>query len=99
HRGCQSCQLRCHALRDTVNDGVPRNIDVLGKAAPQMGRDLSRGIAIADGVGVVTPVGVFAMTVLAQITPLALATGDVVLQKHQVSFLESFASGELFAGL
>src|SRR5579864_9377041 len=57
-----------------------------------------RCIAIADGVGVVTPVRVFAVTVLAPMTPLALAARDVVLQEYQVPLLESLAFGERAAG-
>src|SRR5882724_2780591 len=64
-----------------------------------MGRQVSRGIAIAYGVGVVTPVGVFAVTILTQVTPLALAARNVVLQEYQVALFESLALGELAAGL
>src|SRR5262249_56618411 len=37
----------------------------------------------------------FAVPVLAEVTPLAVAAGDVVLHEHQVALLETLAPGEL----
>src|SRR5262249_44654764 len=99
HRRHQSRQFRCDALGDVVHDGVPGKVDVVRKAAPEMGCFLGRGVAVADGVGVTPPVGVFAVTVLAEMAPLALATGDVVLDEYQVALLETLAPGELAARL
>src|SRR5215472_11510589 len=95
HRRHQSRQFRRDALGDVVHDGVPGKVDVVRKAAPEMGRLLGRGVAIADGVGVAAPVGIFAVPVLAEVAPLALAAGDVVLHEHQIALLETLAPGEL----
>src|SRR5262249_58630501 len=77
--GDQPRQFRRYALRHVVHDGVPGKVDVLGKAAPEMGRLFGRGVAITDAVRIVAPVGVLAMTVLAEMAPFALAAHDVVL--------------------
>src|SRR5262249_9756046 len=74
-------------------------VQLARKAAPEMGRLLGRGVAVTDGVGVAPPVGVLAVTVLAEMTPLALAAGDVVLHEHQVALLEALAPGEFAARL
>ena len=78
---------------------VPRQVDVLAEAAPQMRRALRRGVAVADRIGIVAPVGVFAVAVLAEMAPLALAAGDIVLDEDEIAFLEALAAGELAAGL
>src|SRR5262249_61198597 len=82
-----------------MHHGVPRQVDVLGKAAPQVGRLLGRRVAVADRIGIVAPVGILAVAVLAEMAPLALAAGDVVLDEHEVALAESLAPGELAAGL
>src|SRR5258705_213402 len=41
------------------------------------------------------PVRVFAVTVLAEVAPLAFAAGDVVLDEYQIAFLKPLAPGEL----
>src|SRR4051812_23737369 len=82
-----------------MHDRVPRKVYVLGKTAPQVRRLFRRGIAVADTVGVIPPVGVFAMTVLATVTPFAFAAHDIVLDEHQVALLEALAPGELAACL
>src|SRR4051812_5276049 len=64
-----------------------------------MRRPLGGGVAVADAFGVVAPVGVLAMPVLAGVAPLALAAHDVVLDEDDIAFLESLALGELPAGL
>src|SRR6266566_10073064 len=99
HGGYKSRQFRCDALWNMVQNCVPRKIYVLAKSAPQMGRLLGRGVAIADSVGVEAPIGVLTVTVLSQMAPLAFAAHDVVLHEHQVPFLEAFAPDELPAGL
>ena len=78
---------------------VPRQIHVLGKAAPKMGSLLGRGVAVADCVGIGAPVGVLAMAILAEMAPLAFAAHHVVLDEHQVAFLETLAPRELAARL
>src|SRR5262249_61414227 len=95
--GHQPREFGRDALGHVVHDGVPGKVDVVRKAAPEMGRLLGRGVAVADSVGVAPPVGVLAMTVLAEMTPLALAAGDVVLDEHQVTLLEPLAAGEFSA--
>src|SRR5712671_7018695 len=60
-----------------------------------MRRLLGRGVAVADAVRVRAPVGVLAVAVLAEVAPLALAAHDVVLDEHQVAFLEALAAREL----
>ena len=99
HRRRQPRQFRRHALRHMVEDGVPGKVHVLGKASPEMGGHVGCGVSVADRAGVVAPVGVFAVTVLAQMAPLAFAARDVVLDEDQVSFLEALAFGELAARL
>ncbi len=99
HRRHQSRQLRSHALRHAVHDRVPRQVYILREAAPQMRRFLGRGVAVADAVGVGAPVGVLAVAILAQMAPLAPAAHDVVLDEHQIAFLEALAPGELAARL
>src|SRR5215218_6447614 len=99
HRRYQPCQFRGNALGDAMHDGIPRKIDVLREAAPEVGRPLGGRIAVTDGIRVVTPVGVLAVAVLAEMAPLALAAGDIVLHEYQVALLEALASGELAAGL
>src|SRR5579863_9047157 len=54
-----------------------------------------RSVAVAYGIRVVAPVRVFAVAVLAQVAPFALAAHDVVLHENQIAFLEAFAPGEL----
>ena len=78
---------------------IPRQIDILREAAPQMRRLLGRGVAVADGVGVGAPVGVLAVAVLPGVAPLALAARHIVLDEDQIAFLEALALGELAAGL
>ena len=99
HRRDEAGELRRHALRHVMHHRVPRQIDVLREAAPQVRRLLVRGVAVADRVGIGAPVGVLAMPVLAGVAPLALAAAHVVLDEHQVAFLEALALGELAAGL
>src|SRR5882762_5788159 len=60
-----------------------------------MGWLLGRSIAIADSVGVEAPIRVLAVTVLSQMAPLTFAAHHVVLDEHQVPFLEALAPGEL----
>ena len=64
-----------------------------------MRRLFGGGVAVADGVGIFAPVGVFAMTVLAEMAPLAFTTTDVVLDENQVAFAEALAAREFAAGL
>ena len=78
---------------------VPRQVDILGEAAEQMGGALGRGVAVADGLGIVAPVGVFTMAILARVAMLALAAHDIVLHEDQVAFLEALAAGEFLAAL
>ena len=99
HRRHQPGELRRDALRHVVHHRVPRQIDVLREAAPQVRRLLGRGVAVADGVGVGAPVGVLAVAVLAGVAPLALAAHHVVLDEDEIAFLEALAPGELAAGL
>src|SRR5262249_30686320 len=53
-----------------------------------------RRVAVANGVGVAPPVGVFAVAILSEVAPLAFAAGDVMLDKDQIAFLEALAAGE-----
>src|SRR5262249_42081131 len=53
-----------------------------------------RRVAVANGVGVAAPVGVFAVAILSEVAPLAFAAGDVMLDKDQIAFLEALAAGE-----
>ncbi len=99
HRRHQAGKLRRYALGHVVHHRIPRQIDVLGKAAPQMRRLLGRSVAVADGVGIGAPIGVLAMPVLAGVAPLAFAAHDVVLDEDEVAFLESLAPGEFAARL
>src|SRR5216117_624394 len=99
HGGDQSRQFRRDALRYLVHDGIPREVYVLRKSAPQVRRLFGGGVAVADAVGVGAPVGVFAVAVLAEVAPLALAAHDVVLDEDEVAFLDAFAPGELAARL
>ena len=99
HRRDQPGELRRDALRHVMHHRVPRQIDVLREAAPQVRRLLVRGVAVADGVGIGAPVGVLAVPVLPGVAPLALAAADIVLDEHEVAFLEALALGELAAGL
>src|SRR5476651_185252 len=94
HRRHEARELRAHPRGDMVHDGVPRQVDVLREAAPQMRGPARGGVAVADGIRVVAPVGVLAMTVLAEVAPLALAARDVVLDEDEVAFLESLAARE-----
>src|SRR5579871_4029186 len=54
-----------------------------------------RGVTVADRIWILAPVGIFAVTILTQMAPLALAATDVVLDENQVTFLEAFATSEL----
>ena len=81
-----------------VDDRVPRQVDVLRETAPQVRRLFGGGVAVADAVGVVAPVGVFAVAVFALVAPLALHAADVVLREHQVAFLEALLAREIGAG-
>src|SRR5215470_14125157 len=78
---------------------VPWQVDVVRKTAPQVRRLLSRRVAVTDGLGIVAPVSVLAVTILAEVTPLALAAGDIMLDEHQVALAKPFALGELAPGL
>ena len=99
HRRDQSGELRRHALGHVVHHRVPRQVDVLREAAPQVRRLFVRGVAVADRVGIGAPVGVLAMPVLPGMAPLALAAAHVVLDEDEVAFLEALAVRELAAGL
>ncbi len=77
---------------------VPRQVDVLRKPAPEVRRALGRGVAVADAFRVGAPVGVLAVAVLPGVAPLALAAHHVVLDEHQVAFLEALAPGEFAPG-
>src|SRR5262249_33291715 len=93
-----SRELGRHACGHMVQDRVPWKVDILTEAAPEMRRALRRRVAIANGVGVRAPVGRFAVAILAAMAPLALAAGDIVLEEHEVAFLEALALRELAAG-
>src|ERR1700733_4932918 len=82
-----------------MHDGIPRQIDILRKAAPQMRRLFRRGVAVTGSVGIGAPVGVLAVPVLAGMAPFALATTDIVLDKDEIAFLKSLATAEFPAGL
>src|SRR5271170_4150748 len=82
-----------------MQDSVPRQIDVLRKAAPQMRRLRGGGVAVADGVGIGAPIGVLAVPILAGMAPFAFAATDIMLDKNQVAFLKTLAAGEFAAGL
>ena len=99
HRRDQSGQLWRHALGHVVHHRVPRQIDVLREAAPQVRRLFVRGVAVADRVGIGAPVGVLAMAILTGMAPFALAAAHVVLDENEVALLEALAVGELAAGL
>src|SRR5262245_54109150 len=73
---------------------VPWEVHVLGEAAPEVRRLFGGGIAVADAVGVVAPVGVLAVAVLPGVAPLALATHYIVFDEDQVAFLEALAAHE-----
>src|SRR5262249_57238611 len=78
---------------------VPGQIQILGKAAPQMRHPLRRRIAIADRIGIGAPVGVFAMPILPGMAPLAFAAAHIVLDEDEIALLESLAAGEFAARL
>ena len=99
HRRDEAGEFRRDALRHMMDDRVPRQIDILREAAPQMRGLFGGGVAVADGVGVGAPVGVLAMAVLPGVAPLALAARHIVLDEDQIAFLEALALGELAAGL
>src|SRR5882672_2862047 len=99
HRRYQPREFRAHAFRHVVHHRVPRQVYILCEAAPEMRRALGRGVAVADALGIVAPVGVLAVAVLAGVAPLALAAHDVVLDEDQVAFLEAFPAGEFTPGL
>src|ERR1700680_3483852 len=81
-----------------VQDRIPWKVRVLCEPSPQMGRLLSRGVPVANGFGIKSPVGVFTVTILALMTPFAFAAHDVVFQEHQVSLLKALSSREFPAG-
>src|ERR1700733_4399910 len=60
---------------------------------------LIRGVAVADSVGIGAPIGVLAMAILTGVAPFALPARPVVLDKDEVSLLETLARRELTAGL
>src|SRR5260370_25005333 len=64
-----------------------------------MRRLVGRGVGVADGIRIIAPVGVLAVAVLAEMTPLPFAASDVVLDEHPVAFPETLAPCELAAGL
>ena len=64
-----------------------------------MRRLFGGGVAVADRLGVVAPVGVLAMAILAGVAPFALAAHDIVLDEDEIAFLEALAAGELATGL
>jgi hypothetical protein len=99
HRRHQSGQFRCDAVGHMVQDRVPRKVNVLRKAAPQMRSAFGRCVAITDAVGIEAPVGILAMTILAEMAPLTFAAGDVVLDEHEVALLETLAPGEFATSL
>src|SRR5262249_57923487 len=99
HRRDEPRELRRDALRHVVEHGVPRQIHVLGEAAPQVWRPLVGGIAVAYGVGIGAPVGVLAVAVLAGVAPLALAAAHVVLHEDEITLPETLAIRELPACL
>src|SRR5216684_2428361 len=99
HRSDQAGQLRRDALGHMVHDRVPGEIHILRKSAPEMRRLLVGRVAVADRVGIGAPVGVLAVSVLAEMAPFAFAAHDVVLDKDQVALLEALAARELAAGL
>src|ERR1700685_3462863 len=74
---------------------VPRKVDVLREAAPQMRRLVGGRVAVPDGVRVITPVRILAMTILAEGAPLAFAAANVVLHEDKVAFLEALTPREL----
>src|SRR5438067_5802146 len=77
-----------------VHDGVPGQIDIMGKAAPQVRWFLGRCVAVANGVRIVAPVGVFAVAVFTEMAPLTFAAGDVMLHEDEVALPEAFAPCE-----
>ena len=99
HRGGESGQLRGHAVGHLVDDGVMGHVEVVAEASPQVRREVGRGVPVADRVGVVVPVGGLAVAVLTLVVPLALHAGQIVLQEHEVAFLDALALQELLPGL
>src|SRR5262249_11670706 len=91
HRSDQTRKFGRYAFRHVMYDRVPRQIDILREAAPQIRSLLSRRITVADCLGIGTPIGVLTMPVLARMAPLALSTADIVLDEDKIAFFEPFA--------
>src|SRR5215469_4110242 len=64
-----------------------------------MRRDVGGSVAVADRVGVIAPIGILAVAILALMAPLAFAAGDVVLQEYEIPFAESLSLGKFAARL
>ena len=99
HRRHEPGELGRDALRHAMHDRVPRQEDIMREAAPEMRRLLGRGVAIADRIGIVAPVGVLAMPVLAEMAPFAFAACDIMLDEDEIAFLEALALREFAARL
>ena len=80
-----------------MNYGVPRQINILGKAAPQVRRLFRRSVSVPDRFRVISPIRVFAMTILAHVAPLAFAAHHIVLNEDEIPLFETFAARELTA--
>src|SRR5215475_8608576 len=81
-----------------MRDGIPGQEHVLGEAAPQVIRVLAGRVAVAAGVWIRAPVGVLAVTVLAEATPVTAIAPDVVLDEGPVTFPEAVPLGKVWAG-
>jgi hypothetical protein len=98
--GCdEPGKLRRDALGHVMHGRIPRQEHVLREAAPEMRRTLGRRVAVADGFGVVAPIRVLAMAILADGAPLALAAHHVMLDEDEIAFPEALAARELAPGL
>src|SRR4051812_9999074 len=60
-----------------------------------MRRLLGRSIAVSNPIGVASPIRVFAMAILALMTPLAFAAHHIMFNEDKIARLETFATGEL----
>src|SRR5664279_2554882 len=64
-----------------------------------MRRALGRSVAVANALGIVAPIGILAVAILALMTPLTFAAHDIMLNKDQVALLEALSASEFLAGL
>ena len=76
-----------HPQRHPVENGVQMQMLVLAEAAPEARRDLQRGRAVAQAAQ--APVGGVAQAKLAAAAIVAVAARQVLLERHQVAFLDA----------